>query len=384
MAEIKTTTYYDELENESENESENNSENESENESENNSECESYDEREEEYYQTEQEERKTNEYNTEVYHDIVYYEDGHAKDINEIKFIGMTINNICCYINNNEININDLTKDYVCIYGKNCSGKSTLLLSLVYSIYGVNICPYKTKIENILSHNTYKLMSKLVFTYNRKKYTIEREYEENNSKIKMLCNKKTILNPYEIIGKIFGSLYRTLSTIFWTEYSEYDYFNLSDDKQIELLKEILCLNENNIIDKLTEMLKIINDFTKLYNFTTCIECDSKTPTKINFNIIGKHSSRKIPYKYNSFTEQTIINLGLRVALNVLSNKTINIMIIDNSYLVRLIANNAEILKTMRKYIKNCIILSMIDDIKSQTNTIYEIKKNEDMVLINIY
>ena len=115
------------------------------------------------------------------YNDAVAEEEDVSRNVNW-SLDSISWDNLFNYGTDNEINFHNLN-GIVGIFGKNFSGKSSIIDSILFSMFN-STSKNEKKNLNVINQNRDKALAKLEVTVGEQKYTIEREVEKYNKKLK--------------------------------------------------------------------------------------------------------------------------------------------------------------------------------------------------------
>ena len=115
------------------------------------------------------------------YNDAVAEEEDVSRNVNW-SLDSISWDNLFNYGEDNEINFQNLN-GIVGIFGKNFSGKSSIIDSILFSMFN-STSKNEKKNLNVINQNRCKALAKLEVTVGEQKYTIEREVEKYNKKLK--------------------------------------------------------------------------------------------------------------------------------------------------------------------------------------------------------
>ena len=202
----------------------------------------------------------------------VYFNKLDSNNSNKIKkweIQNISWDNLFNYGENNVINFQNLQNGVVGIFGKNRSGKSSVIDSLLFSIFNkisknlkgnqeiINSSKSNASanIEISVGENKYKIVRKLARTKNNKSSTSLELYHNN-----VLNNDSSRTETDKIIQNQFGTLESFLLTSVSSQFGFNNFIDEGSTKRKEILANFL---ELEIFDRLYDLVK--DDYTFLKN-----------------------------------------------------------------------------------------------------------------------
>lgn len=191
--------------------------------------------------------------------------------MSRIIFKDITFKNIRSY-GNNETTINLDGDNLSLIYGKNGTGKSTILESIYFNLFGKGLNKVK-KSELINNINKKKLLTTLTFSINNKDYKVVRGikpevfeiYEIVNGDDKLLEQDSTVHLYQQRLVDIIGIDDKTFYQMVLLNSKYSKFLELTTPERRSLVENILCLD---IFKSMNEKLKDINKSIQ-DNLNTC-------------------------------------------------------------------------------------------------------------------